>query len=467
MSANLTAFLYLVSGALFIMALRGLSSPASSRQGNMFGMIGMAIAMLTSLASSPPSGFIGWVLLVLGLGIGGGIGAVVARRIEMTAMPQLVAFFHSLVGLAAVLVAFGAFLAPEAFHIGTTNSIRAASLVEMSIGAAIGAITFTGSIIAFLKLAGRLSGKPIMLPQRHVINIGLAAALLLLIMLFVATQSTLLFVLIVVVALLIGILLIIPIGGADMPVVVSMLNSYSGWAAAGIGFTLSNMALIITGALVGSSGAILSYIMCKAMNRSFISVILGGFGGDTTSAAAGAVETRPVKQGSAEDAAFMMKNASSVIIVPGYGMAVAQAQHALREMADLLKKEGVEVKYAIHPVAGRMPGHMNVLLAEANVPYDEVFELEDINSEFAQTDVAFVIGANDVTNPAAKTDPQSPIFGMPILDVEKAKTVLFIKRGMGSGYAGVENELFFKDNTLMLFADAKKMVESIVKALGH
>ncbi len=467
MSANLTAFLYLVSGALFIMALRGLSSPASSRQGNMFGMIGMAIAMLTSLASSPPSDFIGWVLLVLGLGIGGGIGAVVARRIEMTAMPQLVAFFHSLVGLAAVLVAFGAFLAPEAFHIGTTNSIRAASLVEMSIGAAIGAITFTGSIIAFLKLDGRMSGKPIMLPQRHVINTGLAAALLLLIMLFVATQSTLLFVLIVVVALLIGILLIIPIGGADMPVVVSMLNSYSGWAAAGIGFTLSNMALIITGALVGSSGAILSYIMCKAMNRSFISVILGGFGGDTTAAGAGAVETRPVKQGSAEDAAFMMKNASSVIIVPGYGMAVAQAQHALREMADLLKKEGVEVKYAIHPVAGRMPGHMNVLLAEANVPYDEVFELEDINSEFAQTDVAFVIGANDVTNPAAKTDPQSPIFGMPILDVEKAKTVLFIKRGMGSGYAGVENELFFKDNTLMLFADAKKMVESIVKALGH
>ena len=467
MSANLTAFLYLVSGALFIMALRGLSSPASSRQGNMFGMIGMAIAMLTSLASSPPSGFIGWVLLVLGLGIGGGIGAVVARRIEMTAMPQLVAFFHSLVGLAAVLVAFGAFLAPEAFHIGTTNSIRAASLVEMSIGAAIGAVTFTGSIIAFLKLDGRMSGKPIMLPQRHVINIGLAAALLLLIMLFVATQSTLLFVLIVVVALLIGILLIIPIGGADMPVVVSMLNSYSGWAAAGIGFTLSNMALIITGALVGSSGAILSYIMCKAMNRSFISVILGGFGGDTTAAGAGAVETRPVKQGSAEDAAFMMKNASSVIIVPGYGMAVAQAQHALREMADLLKKEGVEVKYAIHPVAGRMPGHMNVLLAEANVPYDEVFELEDINSEFAQTDVAFVIGANDVTNPAAKTDPQSPIFGMPILDVEKAKTVLFIKRGMGSGYAGVENELFFKDNTLMLFADAKKMVESIVKGLGH
>ena len=368
MSANLTAFLYLVSGALFIMALRGLSSPASSRQGNMFGMIGMAIAMLTSLASSPPSGFIGWVLLVLGLGIGGGIGAVVARRIEMTAMPQLVAFFHSLVGLAAVLVAFGAFLAPEAFHIGTTNSIRAASLVEMSIGAAIGAITFTGSIIAFLKLDGRMSGKPIMLPQRHVINIGLAAALLLLIMLFVATQSTLLFVLIVVVALLIGILLIIPIGGADMPVVVSMLNSYSGWAAAGIGFTLSNMALIITGALVGSSGAILSYIMCKAMNRSFISVILGGFGGDTTASGAGAVETRPVKQGSAEDAAFMMKNASSVIIVPGYGMAVAQAQHALREMADLLKKEGVEVKYAIHPVAGRMPGHMNVLLAEANVP---------------------------------------------------------------------------------------------------
>ena len=366
MSANLTAFLYLVSGALFIMALRGLSSPASSRQGNMFGMIGMAIAMLTSLAASPPSGFIGWVLLVLGLGIGGGIGAVVARRIEMTAMPQLVAFFHSLVGLAAVLVAFGAFLAPEAFHIGTTNSIRAASLVEMSIGAAIGAITFTGSIIAFLKLDGRMSGKPIMLPQRHVINIGLAAALLLLIMLFVATQSTLLFVLIVVVALLIGILLIIPIGGADMPVVVSMLNSYSGWAAAGIGFTLSNMALIITGALVGSSGAILSYIMCKGMNRSFISVILGGFGGEDAAAAAGGAKVdRPYKKGSAEDAAFIMKNASKVIIVPGYGMAVAQAQHALKEMAEKLKAEGVEVKYAIHPVAGRMPGHMNVLLAEA------------------------------------------------------------------------------------------------------
>ena len=393
---------------------------------------------------------------------------MLARRIAMTAMPQLVAFFHSLVGLAAVFVAAGALYAPEAFHITTASGgIKVASIVEMSLGVAIGAVTFTGSIIAFLKLNGNMSGKPIMLPSRHVINIALAAGLIVLIALFMLSQSTIFFWLITLVALLLGVLIIIPIGGADMPVVVSMLNSYSGWAAAGIGFTLSNMALIITGALVGSSGAILSYIMCKGMNRSFFSVILGGFGGETAASGGGVVETRPVKQGSADDAAFMMKNASSVIIVPGYGMAVAQAQHALREMADLLKKEGVEVKYAIHPVAGRMPGHMNVLLAEANVPYDEVFELEDINSEFAQTDVAFVIGANDVTNPAAKTDPQSPIFGMPILDVEKAKTVLFIKRGMGSGYAGVENELFFKDNTLMLFADAKKMVEEINKALGH
>ena len=468
MSGNLASLLYLASGVLFILALRGLSSPATSRQGNLMGMVGMAIAMLTTLLVSPPSSVISWVLLILGLAIGGGFGAVLARRIAMTSMPQLVAFFHSLVGLAAVCVAAGALYAPEAFHIAvSTGGIKASSIVEMSLGVAIGALTFTGSIIAFLKLDGRMSGKSIMLPQRHMINIALGVALIVLIILFLATQSTLFFWLVTLVALVLGVLIIIPIGGADMPVVVSMLNSYSGWAAAGIGFTLSNMALIITGALVGSSGAILSYIMCKGMNRSFISVILGGFGVETSGAGGGAVETRPVKQGSAEDAAFMMKNASSVIIVPGYGMAVAQAQHALREMADLLKKEGVEVKYAIHPVAGRMPGHMNVLLAEANVPYDEVFELEDINSEFAQADVAFVIGANDVTNPAAKTDPQSPIFGMPILDVEKAKTVLFIKRGMGSGYAGVENELFFKDNTLMLFADAKKMVESINKALGH
>jgi NAD(P) transhydrogenase subunit beta len=467
MSGNLAALLYLVSGVLFILALRGLSSPATSRQGNTLGMIGMAIAMVTTLLVAPPAGILGWLLLIAGLAIGGGFGAVLARRIAMTSMPQLVAFFHSLVGLAAVFVAAGALYAPEAFHILSNGTIKTASIIEMSLGVAIGAVTFTGSIIAFLKLNGNMSGKPIMLPQRHVINIALAVALVVLLVLFVATQNTLFFWLITLVALVLGVLIIVPIGGADMPVVVSMLNSYSGWAAAGIGFTLSNMALIITGALVGSSGAILSYIMCKGMNRSFISVILGGFGGETAGAGGGAVETRPVKQGSAEDAAFMMKNASSVIIVPGYGMAVAQAQHALREMADLLKKEGVEVKYAIHPVAGRMPGHMNVLLAEANVPYDEVFELEDINSEFAQADVAFVIGANDVTNPAAKTDPKSPIFGMPILDVERAKTVLFIKRGMGSGYAGVENELFFKDNTLMLFADAKKMVESINKALGH
>ena len=467
-SGNIAALLYLISGVLFILALRGLSSPASSRQGNLFGMIGMAIAMVTTLLISPPPSLIGWGLLIAGLAIGGGFGAILARRIAMTAMPQLVAFFHSLVGLAAVFVAAGALYAPEAFHIATANGgIKVASIVEMSLGVAIGAITFTGSIIAFLKLNGNMSGKPIMLPSRHVINIALAVGLVVLIILFMISQSTVFFWLITLVALLLGILIIIPIGGADMPVVVSMLNSYSGWAAAGIGFTLSNMALIITGALVGSSGAILSYIMCKGMNRSFFSVILGGFGGETSGGAAGHVETRPVKQGSADDAAFMMKNASSVIIVPGYGMAVAQAQHALREMADLLKKEGVDVKYAIHPVAGRMPGHMNVLLAEANVPYDEVFELEDINSEFAQADVAFVIGANDVTNPAAKTDPQSPIFGMPILDVERAKTVLFIKRGMGSGYAGVENELFFKDNTLMLFADAKKMVEDINKAMAH
>ncbi|MEP9351831.1 NAD(P)(+) transhydrogenase (Re/Si-specific) subunit beta [Xanthobacter sp. KR7-225] len=467
MNANIAALLYLVAGILFILALRGLSHPTTSRQGNLFGMVGMGIAVLTTLALQPPSDVFGWVLVVAGIAIGGAIGAVVAKRIAMTAMPQLVAAFHSLVGLAAVLVAAAALYAPEAFGIGSPGHLHMASLIEMSLGVAIGAVTFTGSVIAFAKLNGNMSGKPIMLPGRHLINAGLALLLLILVVAFVLTGSIALFWIITLLALVLGGLLIIPIGGADMPVVVSMLNSYSGWAAAGIGFTLGNTALIITGALVGSSGAILSYIMCKGMNRSFISVILGGFGGETSGGPAGAVETRPVKQGSADDAAYIMKNAEKVIIVPGYGMAVAQAQHALREMADFLKEQGVEVKYAIHPVAGRMPGHMNVLLAEAQVPYDEVFELEDINSEFAQADVAFVIGANDVTNPAAKTDPQSPIFGMPILDVEKAKTVLFIKRGMGSGYAGVENELFFKDNTMMLFGDAKKMTEEIVKAFGH
>jgi NAD(P) transhydrogenase subunit beta len=467
MAANLSALLYLVSGILFILALRGLSHPTTSRQGNMFGMVGMGIAIGTTVLLNAPGSFSGWLLLLLGLGIGGGVGATMAKRVQMTQMPQLVALFHSLVGLAAVLVAAAALYAPAAFGIGKVGGIKAASLFEMALGVAIGAITFTGSIIAFLKLDGRMSGKPIMLPRRHAINIGLGIALVLMILIFLKTESHLLFWLIVLVSFALGVLLIIPIGGADMPVVVSMLNSYSGWAAAGIGFTLGNLALIITGALVGSSGAILSYIMCKAMNRSFISVILGGFGGDDAAAGA-AAEAKPYKAGSADDAAYIMKNAQKVIIVPGYGMAVAQAQHALREMGDLLKKEGVEVKYAIHPVAGRMPGHMNVLLAEANVPYDEVFELEDINSEFAQADVAFIIGANDVTNPAAKTDKTSPIYGMPILDVEKAGTVLFIKRGMGGvGYAGIDNELFYRPNTMMLLADAKKMVESIVKAMAH
>ncbi len=464
MGDNLAALLYLVCGVLFILALRGLSSPATSRQGNRFGMIGMGLAVLTTLLYRTPADVASWLMVVIAIAIGGSIGAWRARSVQMTAMPQLVAAFHALVGLAAVLVAAGALYAPQAFGIGVPGAIHAQSLVEMSIGAAIGAITFTGSIIAFLKLDGRMSGKPIMLPNRHAINIGLTVLLIVLVAVFVSTTAALAFWLIILVSLSLGVLIIVPIGGADMPVVISMLNSYSGWAAAGIGFTLGNLALIITGALVGSSGAILSYIMCRGMNRSFLSVILGGFGGETT-AASGAVETRPVRQGSAEDAAYILKNASKVIIVPGYGMAVAQAQHALREMVDHLKKEGVEVKYAIHPVAGRMPGHMNVLLAEANVPYDEVFELEDINSEFAQADVAFVIGANDVTNPSAKTDKASPIYGMPVLDVEKAKTVLFIKRGMGSGYAGVENELFFRDNTMMLFADAKKMVDTIIKNL--
>ncbi len=469
MSANLSALLYLVSGVLFIMALRGLSSPETSRQGNTYGMVGMAIAIATTLSVLQAQNQMTWALVVVGVAIGGGIGAVVARRIAMTAMPQLVAFFHSLVGLAAVLVAWGAFFSPAAYGIGELGAIHAGNLVEMSIGVAIGAITFSGSIIAFAKLNGNMSGAPIMLPGRHFINAVLFLAIVLgvvYICIDPSHQSTELFLAITLIAFVFGFLIIIPIGGADMPVVVSMLNSYSGWAAAGIGFTLGNLALIITGALVGSSGAILSYIMCKGMNRSFVSVILGGFGADTSAAAAGGhVETRPVKQGSADDAAFIMKNAGSVIIVPGYGMAVSQAQHALKEMADHLKKEGVKVSYAIHPVAGRMPGHMNVLLAEANVPYDEVFELEDINNQFAQADVAFVIGANDVTNPSAKTDPKSPIYGMPVLDVEKARTVLFVKRGMASGYAGVENELFFRDNTMMLFGDAKKMVEQIIKAL--
>lgn len=464
MSANLTAVLYLVSAVLFIMALRGLSSPESSRQGNTYGMIGMAIAVLTTLFASGITGS-SFLLIVGGVAIGGGIGAVIAKRIPMTAMPQLVAAFHSLVGLAAVFVAASALYAPEAFGIGSHGDIHASAMVEASIGAVIGAITFTGSVIAFLKLDGRMSGKPIMLPARHMINIGLAVALVVLTIMLVGSESMTVFWLLVAVAFVFGVLIIVPIGGADMPVVVSMLNSYSGWAAAGIGFTLGNMALIITGALVGSSGAILSYIMCKGMNRSFISVILGGFGGETAAAGGADDEERPVKQGAADDAAFIMKNASKVIIVPGYGMAVAQAQHALRELADTLKEEGVEVKYAIHPVAGRMPGHMNVLLAEANVPYDEVFELEDINSEFAQADVVYVIGANDVTNPAARDDPQSPIYGMPILDVDKAGTVLFVKRGMSSGYAGIQNELFFNDRTMMLFGDAKKMTENIVKAM--
>jgi len=464
MSANLAALLYLIAGGLFIMALRGLSSPVTSRQGNIYGMIGMAVVIVTTLALAAPKGILPWILIIAGLGIGGAIGAVIARRIEMTAMPQLVAAFHSLVGLAAVFVAAAAFYAPDAFGIATAGEIHAQSRIEMALGGAIGALTFTGSIIAFLKLDGRMSGKPIILPFRHVINIVLALALVFFIYGFYASQSAIDFWLIIIIALALGLLLIVPIGGADMPVVISMLNSYSGWAAAGIGFTLANTALIITGALVGSSGAILSYIMCKGMNRSFISVILGGFGGET--AAAGGPETRTVKQGSADDAAFVMKNAGSVIIVPGYGMAVAQAQHALREMADHLKAAGVTVKYAIHPVAGRMPGHMNVLLAEANVPYDEVFELEDINSEFAQADVAFVIGANDVTNPAAKEDPQSPIFGMPVLEVWKAKTVMFVKRGMSSGYAGIDNTLFYRDNTMMLFGDAKKMTDEIVKAMS-
>jgi len=470
-AANLAALAYLAAGVLFILALRGLSSPETSRKGNSYGMIGMAIAIAMTLFTAWAQGALDGItiaMIVGGMALGGGVGAVIARRVQMTSMPQLVAAFHSLVGLAACAVATGALYAPAAFGIaGADGAIHLQSIVELSIGVAIGAVTFTGSVIAFAKLNGNMSGAPILLPARHLLNIAIAIGIVVLIVLLVQShgQAVWAFWGVFGLSLLMGVTLIIPIGGADMPVVVSMLNSYSGWAAAALGFTLENIALIITGALVGSSGAILSYIMCKGMNRSFISVILGGFGGEVAAGAGGRVETRPVKQGSAEDAAFIMKNASKVIVVPGYGMAVAQAQHALREMGDKLKAEGVDVKYAIHPVAGRMPGHMNVLLAEANVPYDEVFELEDINSEFSTADVAFVIGANDVTNPAAKTDPTSPIYGMPILDVDKAGTVLFIKRGMGSGYAGVENELFFRDNTMMLFGDAKKMVEGILKAL--
>ena len=468
MSPNLAALLYLVSGILFILALRGLSSPATSQAGNRFGMIGMTLAVLTTLSQMGDHGVLTWFLILLGLGAGGGVGAYIARSIPMTAMPELVAAFHSLVGLAAVFVAAGALMAPDAFGISVPGGIATQSLIEMSVGVAIGAVTFTGSVIAFLKLSGRMSGKPIILPNRHLINAGLGILLLLLIYWFVQSGgSSLLFWLIVLVALAFGGLIIVPIGGADMPVVISMLNSYSGWAAAGIGFTLGNLALIVTGALVGSSGAILSYIMCKGMNRNFFAVIMGGFGGETAAAGAGGAEQKPVKQGSAEDAAFMMQNATKVIFVPGYGMAVAQAQHAVRELADTLKKAGVEVKYAIHPVAGRMPGHMNVLLAEANVPYDEVFELEDINSEFKSADIVYVIGANDVTNPAAKEDKTSPIYGMPVLEVWNGGTVMFVKRSLASGYAGIDNTLFYRDNTMMLLGDAKKMTEQIVKAMGH
>jgi NAD(P) transhydrogenase subunit beta len=467
MSASLTALAYLIAAVLFILALRGLSSPVTSRQGNRFGMIGMAVAVIATLAHHGMGG-LGYGLIFLGIIIGGSIGTFIALRIQMTALPQLVAAFHSLVGLAAVFVAAAALNAPEAFGIGTLGHVHTQSLIEMSLGLAIGAITFSGSLIAFAKLQALMSGAPIVFPGQHKLNLGLGVLLVVLIVAFVSTGSQVIFWLIALLAFGLGFLIIIPIGGADMPVVVSMLNSYSGWAAAGIGFTIQNLALIITGSLVGASGGILSYIMCKGMNRSIINVLLGGFGGEAVAgAAAGAVTDRTVRSGNAEDAAFIMKNATKVIIVPGYGMAVAQAQHALREMADTLKKEGVEVKYAIHPVAGRMPGHMNVLLAEANVPYDEVFELEEINNEFATADVAYVIGANDVTNPAAKTDPSSPIYGMPILDVEKAGTVLFVKRSMASGYAGVDNVLFFRPNTMMLFGDAKKMTEEIVQALGR
>ena len=464
MTQSLAASLYLISGILFILALRGLSSPETSRRGNLFGILGMILAIIVTFLSIDII-FNSFVFVIIVFVVGGTIGTLIAYRISMTAMPQLVASFHSLVGLSAVLVALSAFYNPQAFELGTPNNIKIANLIEMSIGASIGAITFTGSIIAFLKLQGLMSGSPITFRGQHFINLLIGIGIIGLIAYLTKNQSNNIFLFLIIISFLIGILLIIPIGGADMPVVISMLNSYSGWAAAGIGFTLDNTALIITGALVGSSGAILSYIMCKGMNRSFINVILGGFG-ESAEISKNNKEKKPFKSGNAEDAAFLMKNASSVIIVPGYGMAVAQAQHALREMVDNLKKNGVHVSYAVHPVAGRMPGHMNVLLAEANVPYDEVFELENINNDFAKTDVAFVIGANDVTNPIAKTDPKSPIYGMPILDVEKSKSVLFVKRSLSPGYAGVDNALFYRDNTLMLFGDAKKMTENIVKKLN-
>lgn len=463
MSANLSAIAYLLSSVFFILALQGLSSAKTSQRGLTFGILGMSLAIVTTFASPIITNY---GLAISGIIGGGVIGTIIARKIQMTALPQLVAAFHSLVGLAAVCVATAALFEPEAFHIGHVGAIAAGSLIEMGLGVSIGAITFTGSLIAFAKLQGLVSGNPLIFKGQHPLNAFLGLVLFGLIFSFAFTECHSLFAALVVLSLLLGFLLILPIGGADMPVVISMLNSYSGWAAAGIGFTLSNSLLMITGALVGASGAILSYIMCKGMNRSILHIILGGFGGDANAAAAQrTAEQRPYKAGSAEDAAFIMKNARSVIIVPGYGMAVAQAQHALREMSDILKKEGVQVRYAIHPVAGRMPGHMNVLLAEANVPYEDVLELEEINRDFGTTDVAFVIGANDVTNPVAKTDPSSPIFGMPILDVEKAKTVLFVKRSMSPGYAGVDNDLFYRDNTLMLFGDAKKMCEEIIKGL--
>lgn len=462
MIENLSALAYLASSVCFILALQGLSSAKTSERGLTLGILGMILAIGTTLASPIVTSY-GWI--IAGIITGGVIGTIIAKKIQMTALPQLVAAFHSLVGLAAVCVAAAALFEPQAFNIGSVGSIAAGSLVEMGLGVAIGAITFTGSLVAFAKLQGLVSGNPLIFTGQHPLNAALGVGLLVMLVLFATSESHTLFWTITLVAFLLGFLLILPIGGADMPVVISMLNSYSGWAAAGIGFTLGNSLLIITGALVGASGAILSYIMCKGMNRSIFNIILGGFGGEQAAGAQGSKEMRPYKSGSAEDASFIMKNARSIIIVPGYGMAVAQAQHALREMSDLLQHEGVEVRYAIHPVAGRMPGHMNVLLAEANVPYESVLELEDINRDFGQTDVAFVIGANDVTNPSAKTDPKSPIYGMPILDVEKAQTVLFVKRSMSPGYAGVDNELFYKDNTLMLFGDAKKMCEEIIKNL--
>ncbi len=462
MTDNLAALCYLAASVCFILALRGLSSPVTARRGNAFGIAGMTLAIATTLASP---GVLAFELILAGLAIGGSIGTVLARKIKMTALPQLIAAFHSLVGLAAVFVAAAAFYTPEAYGIGSPGAIRAASLVEMGLGTAIGAVTFTGSIVAFGKLQGLVTSNPLVFPGQHAINATLGALLVAAIIYLCLNQSPGVFWFVVALSLVLGVLMIVPIGGADMPVVISMLNSYSGWAACGIGFTLTNNLLIVTGALVGSSGAILSYVMCKGMNRSFVSVILGGFGGETAGPGQAAGD-RTVKTGGADDAAFIMRNAGSIIVIPGYGFAVAQAQHALREMCAILKAQGVKVRYAIHPVAGRMPGHMNVLLAEAKVAYDEVFELEDINREFAQTDVAFVIGANDVVNPAAKTDSASPIFGMPVLDAEDARTVLFCKRSLASGYAGVDNPLFYRDNTMMLFGDAKKMCENIVKALG-